>query len=201
MVFKPQNITWPVEGLHSHRLARRLLGLPGLARPLVFQSLYRSTARLCARLAERFGLYPGFVLNGKEWRTWSRSKSIPQSTTKAGVLKVTSTDLRNWDVTFSPTRSSGETYEAHTALLASGLASDVKAGENKGRRLEHDFVVTRLKPYLLREDGNQARARIELELAKEETTKSSALVVWITHSGRLEPLQPSGGWLPSKRYT
>ena len=140
---------------------------------------------------------PGFVLNGKEWRTWASSKSIPTSTTKAGVLIVASTDTRNWDVAFSPTRSSSETYEAHAALLASGLTSDVKAGENKGRRLEHDFVVTRLKRCSLRADGNQAQGRIELELAKEETTKSSALVVWITHSGRLEPLQATGGWLPS----
>jgi len=125
-----------------------------------------------------------------------RSKSIPASSSKAGVLKVTSSDLRNWDVTFSPTRSSG-TYEAHAALLASGLASDVKAGENKGRRLEHDFVVTWLKPYSLRADVNQAQGRIELELTKGEPAKSGALVVWITHSGRLEPVQATGGWLPS----
>lgn len=140
---------------------------------------------------------PGLVLNGKEWRSWSRSKSIPPSTTKAGVLKVTSTDFRNWDVTFFLTASSGGTYEAHAALLASGLTSDVKAGENNGRHLEHDFVVTRLKPCLLRADRNQAQGRIELELTKGGPAKSSALVVWITHSGKLEPLQATGGWLPS----
>ena len=140
---------------------------------------------------------PGFALNGKEWRAWSRSRSIPTSTAKTGILKVTSADLKNWDVTFSPTASSGETYEAHAALLASGLTSDVKAGENNGRRLEHDFVVTRLKPCLLRADGNQAQGRIELELTKGEPAKSSALAVWITHSGKLEPLQATGGWLPS----
>src|SRR6266568_5478088 len=36
---------------------------------------------------------PGFVLNGKEWRDWSLSKSIPTSTAKPGTLKATSTDL------------------------------------------------------------------------------------------------------------
>jgi hypothetical protein len=139
---------------------------------------------------------PGLVLNGKEWRTWSRSKSIPPSSIKAGVLRVTSTDLQNWEVTFTSAAPLGETYEAHVALLASGLTSNVKAGENKGRRLEHDFVVTRLKPCLLRADGNQAQGRLELELTKGEPAESSALAIWVTRSGSLEPLQATGGWLP-----
>src|SRR5690242_2519357 len=28
---------------------------------------------------------PGFVLNGKEWRTWSRSQSVPTSTAQPGI--------------------------------------------------------------------------------------------------------------------
>jgi hypothetical protein len=139
---------------------------------------------------------PGFVLNGKEWRVWSRSQPVPISTAKPGVLRATSTDLKNWDVTFTPTLPSDENYEVHAALLTSGLTSDVKAGENKGRRLEHDFVVTRLKRYLLRSNGNQAQGRIELEIAKGEPVQSGALVVWVTHPGKPEPLQATGGWLP-----
>jgi hypothetical protein len=140
---------------------------------------------------------PGFALNGKEWQAWSRSKSIPASTAKPGILKVNSADLRNWDATFIPNASSGETYEAHAALLASGLTSDVKAGENKGRRLEHDFIVTRLKSSLLSSDGNKAQGSFELTLPEGELAKSSALAVWVTRSGSLEPLQATGGWLPS----
>ncbi len=138
---------------------------------------------------------PGFVLNGKEWRAWSRSQSVPMSIAKPGVLKATSTDLKNWDVTFTPTVPSGETYEAHATLLASGLTSDVKAGENKGRRLEHDFVVTWVKPYSLKPDGNKAQGRFELELPNTDRPKSNALAVWVTRSGQLAPLQAAGGWL------
>ncbi len=36
---------------------------------------------------------------------------------KSGVLKVTSTDLKNWDVTFNPTAPSDHGYEAHPAGL------------------------------------------------------------------------------------
>jgi hypothetical protein len=139
---------------------------------------------------------PGFALNGKEWRAWSRSGSIPTSTANPGTLKVTSLDLKNWTVTFTPITASGETYEAHAALLASGLTSDVKAGENKGQRLEHDFIVTRLNSLLLSSDGNKAQGSFELILPKEELAKSSALAVWVTRSRSLEPLQATGGWLP-----
>jgi hypothetical protein len=139
---------------------------------------------------------PGFALNGKEWRAWSRSRSIPTSTTKPGILKITSANLKNWAVTFTPTTASGETYEAHAALLVSSLTSDVKAGENKGLRLEHDFIVTGLKLSLLSSDGNTAQASSEMTLPEGEQAKSSALAVWVTRSGSLEPLQATGGWLP-----
>ena len=140
---------------------------------------------------------PCFVLNGKEWRAWQRSQSVPVSTAKPGVLRVTSTDLKNWDVTFTPAVASDETYEAHAALLVSGLASDVKAGENKGRRLEHDFVVTWVKRYSLKSDGNKTQGRFALELPNVDRPKSTALAVWITRPGTQEPLQAAGRWLPS----
>lgn len=140
---------------------------------------------------------PGFVLNGKEWRAWSHSNSIPASTAWPGPLKVTSTDLKNWNITFSPTVLSGESYEAHLALLASGLTSDVKAGENRGRRLEHDFIVISLNVCLLKPDGNQVHGRFELGVPDGEPAKTSGLVVWVTNSKKLEPVQATGGWLPS----
>jgi hypothetical protein len=137
------------------------------------------------------------VLNGKEWRAWSRSKSVPTSTAQPGILKVTSTDLKNWDVTFTPTVPSADTYEAHAALLASGLASDVKAGENKGRRLEHDFIVISLNGCRLKPDGNNIWGSFEFGPANETPPGAGALAVWITHRGELEVLQATGGWLPA----
>ena len=142
---------------------------------------------------------PGFVLNGKEWRAWSRSKNVPASTAKVGILKVTSSDLKNWDITFTPTAPSGQTYEAHAALLASGLTSDVKAGENKGRRLEHDFIVISLNGCRLKPDGNNIWGRFEFGPANVTPPGAGALAVWITHRGELEVLQATGGWLPSSR--
>jgi hypothetical protein len=140
---------------------------------------------------------PGCVLNGKEWRTWSRSKSIPSSTIKSGVLKVSSSDLKNWEILFAPSTPSNESYEAHAALLASALTSDVKTGENKGRRLEHDFIVISLHGCLLKPDGNSVRGSFELRLVNKELAGAGALAVWVTRAGRLEVLQATGGWLSS----
>jgi hypothetical protein len=140
---------------------------------------------------------PGCVLNGKEWRAWSRSRSVATSTAKPGVLKVSSSDLKNWDVSFTLSTPPNESYEAHAALLASGLTSDVKAGENKGRRLDHDFIVISLNRCLLKPDGNGLRGRFELRLANKEPAGAGALAVWITHRGELDVLQATGGWLPS----
>src|SRR5262249_27981242 len=136
---------------------------------------------------------PCFVLNGKEWRGWSHS--IPASTSNPGVLKITSADLKAWDVTFSPRVPLDQAYEAHAALLLSGLTSDVKAGENKGRHLDHDFVVTRVFPCVLKSDVTKLQGRFELKLANGEPAKNSALVVWVTRPHNPEPLQATGGWL------
>jgi hypothetical protein len=53
--------------------------------------------------------------------------------------------------------------EAHVALLAGGLTSDVRAGENAGRRLAHEFVVFAVKDAALRiNDRGQLTAELDL---------------------------------------
>ena len=136
------------------------------------------------------------MLAGKEWRAWSRSKSVPSSTVKAGVLKVTSADLKVWDVSFTPSTPSNESYEAHAALLASGLTSDVKAGENGGHRLTHDFVVTALVKAPTTTKAGQAQGELILNQSAKEKPARLAIAVWVTRAGGLEPLQATGGWLP-----
>lgn len=139
---------------------------------------------------------PGFVLNGKEWRDWAEYNDGPKpSGAKPGVLSVSSFDTNHWQVTFAPTSTSGPNYEVHAALLGGGLNSDVKAGENRGRRLSHDFVVLSLVNASLRRDGALINGEFVLPLATNSTTDRQALAVWITQTGRLEALQATGGWL------
>jgi hypothetical protein len=140
---------------------------------------------------------PGFVLNGQEWRSWSPEKNGPRaSATKAGVLSVSSADGAHWHVTFSPFKPGANDYEAHAAVLANGLISDVKAGENRGRRLSHDFVVTAFTTHSLTNHGDKAEGEFDLSVHERKETNQLALAVWVTRRGSLEPLQAIGGWLP-----
>jgi len=140
---------------------------------------------------------PGLVLNGQEWRSWFRQKDGPPVPgKKSGVLKVSSADREHWQVSFSPAGPGAGDYDVHAALLGNDLISDVKAGENRGRRLSHDFVVVALTTSSLKKDGDGAGGEFRFELSKESKAKRLALAVWVTRPGRLEPLQAVGGWLP-----
>jgi hypothetical protein len=136
---------------------------------------------------------PGFVLNGNEWRDWSNSKGPSLSKAKAGILKVSSQDLTHWNVTFIPSTPATGEYEVHAALLANSLTSDVKAGENRGRHLNHDFVATDLTSTPLKANADKLGGQFTIAQGQ---ASHRALAVWVTHKGTLEPLQAVGGWLP-----
>ncbi len=139
---------------------------------------------------------PGFVLNGKEWRDWyERNDGLKPSKMEVGVLTVSSTDTNRWQVTFSPMNMSGTNYEVHAALLAGSLSSNVKTGENRGRRLKHDFVVSTLVEVALTHDTDVKRGEFALSAPPATQGGSFALAVWITQVGHMEPLQATGGWL------
>src|ERR1044071_2524185 len=44
---------------------------------------------------------PGFVVNGKEWRSWFGGNALPIASTKVGVLRVSVGDDRNVSATFA----------------------------------------------------------------------------------------------------
>lgn len=84
--------------------------------------------------------------------------------------------------------------ELHVARLGFGLTSHVKAGENSGRKLEHDFVVLALENAPLT-DG-QGTLTLPGLTTPGAGRGRQALVAWVTEPGQLAPLQVVGGWLP-----
>lgn len=137
---------------------------------------------------------PGVVLNGHEWRSWSEEKNGPRvPVIKAGVLQVTTGDRAHWQATFTPVERDSR-YEVHAAILANELDSEVKSGENRGKRLRHDFVVTALAKHPLTKHGDKAEG--EFALTADSKNEHPAIAFWITRAGSLEPLQAVGGWLP-----
>lgn len=139
---------------------------------------------------------PEFVLNGKEWHNWFELRGAPGvSESKTGILKVTSEDTNHWEVSFIPAEAGKGAYEVNAALLVSGLGSDVKAGENTGRHLQHDFAVLKLIKQPLTGKDNGFLGVFTMAAGQNAPEGRLALAVWATRSGSLESVQTVGGWL------
>ena len=130
---------------------------------------------------------PGFVLDGAEWRSTSGRHLPPPSVEKTAVLSVEYADGGVCRVNFA----AAEDLEVHVALLGGGISSSVRAGENEGRTLHHEFVALALKTARI------AGGTAELNLPKPAPAgvARQALAVWVTRPGELTPLQAAGGWL------
>jgi hypothetical protein len=136
---------------------------------------------------------PQFILNGDDWRDWSRARQLTKTEAKhAGSLSATTTDNKTFSISYrSEDRSN---FEAHVALLGCGITSKIGGGENDGRQLEHDFVVLDHPSEIMRNDSGIWRASVTLNSASNDVSPK-AIAVWITQEKQLVPLQATGAWL------
>ena len=156
---------------------------------------YTSRQRSHAREQSMRTIYtPGFFHNGKEWRQWfvRRYFDFPE-TDPVGKLAV---DIENGNasVSFSPLQTTTDDLEVNVALLGFDLETEVKAGENKGDTLKHDFVVLGTKRGPLIQQGEQFLGMIGMPNASQ-TAPRFGVVVWVNAAGSQRPLQATGGWL------
>jgi hypothetical protein len=130
---------------------------------------------------------PGFVLNGQEWKGWGNP--LPNSDDRsAGTLEVR---IRNGTARIVYSETSGpKEIEAHIVPLAMEVSSDVRAGENRGRKLAHNFVALELISLKLSGGNGQFSGELPLNFAA-----AKAVAIWITSAGSLTPLQVVGGFL------
>jgi hypothetical protein len=141
---------------------------------------------------------PEFILNGKEWHNWLGLRGAPPaSAAKPGVLLASSKDGAHWHVSFAPTENVSAKYDITVSVLVSSLGTDVKAGENAGRHLNHDFATLSLVTRPLAFQNNQFEGDFAIDPKSKGITGQFALAVWVTHAGELAPLQAAGGWLPN----
>lgn len=136
---------------------------------------------------------PGFVLNGREWRGWFQREELPAPPpTKVGRLAV---EIENEQarVSFTPVSNNSDSLQLELALLGGELESDVKRGENSGRKLRHDFTALHFVTAPMRADGPRFTASVSLSV--KTPTSPRAIAAWVTRGNAQPPLQATGGWL------
>ena len=130
---------------------------------------------------------PGFVLDGEEWRAGAGHALPPASTDQPGVLTVELSEDGKCLVHFA---ADGD-HVVFASLLGGDIVSPVRAGENSGRTLRHEFVALGLAHAPL-ENG---RAELTLATKKPAGVARLALAVWVARRGELTPRQATGGWI------
>ncbi len=91
---------------------------------------------------------PQAVLNGRDWHDWAQAgKSLPVSSETAHAaisLKQIAED--QFEATVTTDGGAPAAWSAYWTVTENGHSSKVKAGENAGELLQHDYVVRQYTP-------------------------------------------------------
>jgi hypothetical protein len=131
---------------------------------------------------------PEFVFNGTD-----AGVSLPQignSVGKPGVLSLDIMKFRKIRAQFRPLEKTTQEFQLHWAVLGNGLESVVKAGENKGETLRHNFVALQLDSEKLPQQKKSEAYQAEFPIPEiKSEAKTQSIVAWITEVGSTKPLQ------------
>jgi hypothetical protein len=146
---------------------------------------------------------PCFVRDGQEWHPRAGDAVSAATPENAGTLEISRQSDGSCEVVFSPasiTERNAAAFDVTIALLGAGIVSPVRAGENAGRELRHDFLALQLvSAPLVRANATTWSARLvvrETTVDKRPAIARRALAAWVAPHGRLAPTQAVGGWLP-----
>lgn len=133
---------------------------------------------------------PGWLVDGKEWRGFFRGRSLPSTSSRiAGKLTATY-QQQKLQVTYQPQEANQKMITAHVVIMQMDQQTQVKAGENRGRLLQHEFVA------INKQQQRGSKTDWTFSLPKIPTDKQHALAVWLTYDFDSQPIQAVGGWLP-----
>ncbi len=136
---------------------------------------------------------PGFVKNGREWRGWFDKQPLNLERKDIGILRA-NIDNKSNHVSFTPTTAIQGPLLLNVALLGFNLSTDIINGENRGKRLEHDFVVLEFRQY--QQNKNQQGHHWQIENGLFTTfSDANGIALWLTRMNDPTPIQATGGLL------
>lgn len=137
---------------------------------------------------------PGLVHNGNEWYGWFNDRTLPTTqSNNIGSLELNIAD-QQLQAAFSPLKRIDSALDLHIAVLGFDLVTQVKAGENHGRELRHDFVVLGYQRVPLTSTDAGYKTEISLPTPKQ-TAPRQAIAAWVSSEHDPRPIQAVGGWL------
>jgi hypothetical protein len=164
---------------------------------------------------------PGFAVDGKEWRGWFNGSSLPRRDARVGILRLAIRADNAVTATFTPEQPSSHGYVLEVALLGSDREIDVLRGENKGRKLHHDFVVFQFASASMTSCDAQWTGKVTFRNSAPAYSGSGsgpridqfsgaeiirgmfataprtpdAMAGWVFPADGYQPIQATGGWL------
>jgi hypothetical protein len=131
---------------------------------------------------------PEFVLDGQEWKGWFNGSALPGPGDRpAGKLEV---KIASQAAKISFSEIGAKEIEAHLVPMGMDVNSDVRGGENGGRRLVHSFIALDLVSRKLTYKDGEFTGELPFDYSA-----AKAVALWVTQAGSVEPVQAAGGYL------
>ncbi len=154
-------------------------------------SEHASRQRQYARQGQTSGVYtPGFLVDGEEWRGFFNRRALNPRPSSAPRLTTT---IDKGQVTVNFAATDLQQPVVNVAILGFDLQTQVPRGENRGKRLSHDFVVLGLEQQALSPEASGYSGQLRLP-ASRRPSQRQAIAVWVSDQSQ-QPLQAVGGWL------
>jgi hypothetical protein len=152
---------------------------------------FSNRQRLYARVGGVRSVYtPGFIMAGREWRSWFRDPTLTLATgAETGTLKLVVDD--KWLKANYTGGFDIPALELNIAWLGFAQQTEIEGGENAGKTLTHDFVALRFEQH----GSSKAQQQFTWRLTANQPPQAQAIVAWVSRIGHPSPIQTTGGWI------
>ncbi|MDN3611608.1 DUF1223 domain-containing protein [Vibrio ostreicida] len=127
---------------------------------------------------------PGFVVDGKEWRGFFNwvNRTLPKQHSPEATRLILSRKGNQFSLNFDRAAQ----LDATIIFLVNNKTTLVKAGENKNKALEHDFIAVE------RQQRRSSEGVWQFDL-RHPLSDVDAVVAWVTAPGSFERIQTVAG--------
>ena len=135
---------------------------------------------------------PMFVRDGMEWRPRSIEPLLERDG-RPGVLRATpGSEAGRYTVEFTPTATATSPLRVHGAVLAFDVRTPVRAGENAGRTLAHDFLALQLVAADAEARDGVYRAELAFDTELIQNGEDRGVAFWVSDTRTMDFIQAVG---------